>query len=94
MAARTVYISCHRNRHTLGSGSHSFLFDSLFDMNFTMSFLLITTSELAAADVTGEGFLSGVSSDVSGEMITTTERSHAYLTLEWFLPGVNSNVSC
>lgn len=58
-----------------------------------MPLALITSSKLSPTDVTGEGFLSSVSTDVSGEVVTSAEISHADAALEGLLACVDSDMA-
>lgn len=58
-----------------------------------MPLALVAAGELASTDVAGEGLLTGVCADVSGEVVAATEVAHADTALEGFLPGMNADVA-
>lgn len=70
-----------------------FLLYPLLEMDFGVAFLLVGSGELAAADVAGEGLLTGVGPDVGRQVVRPTERSHTDPTLERFLAGVDPDMS-
>lgn len=59
-----------------------------------MALPLITPGKLSATVVTGEGLLTGVGTDVRGEVVTAAEVAHADPTLEGLMPSVDSDVPC
>lgn len=59
-----------------------------------MTLALVTACKLAAANVTGEGLLTGVCADVSGEVVAAAEVAHADAALERFLARMNADVAC
>ena len=58
-----------------------------------MALLFITSCKLSAANIAGEWFFTGVSSNVGSEMVTSAKRPEAYSTLKWLLPRVYSDVT-
>lgn len=46
-----------------------FLLYPLLEVDLGMAFLLVGSGKLAATDVAGEGFLTGVGADVGGEVV-------------------------
>ena len=54
-------------------------------MDFDVALLLIGAGEFSSADITDEGFLSGVGSNVGGQVVAATEGPHADATLEGLL---------
>ena len=54
-------------------------------MDFDVALLLIGAGEFSSADITDEGFLSGVGSNVGGQVITTAKGAHTDATLEGLL---------
>lgn len=59
-----------------------------------MPFAFIASGKLASTDVTGEGLLTSVCADVSGEVVTAAEVAHADTTLEGLLACMNADVAC
>lgn len=70
-----------------------FLLYPLLQVDLGVTFLLVGSGKLAAADVTGEGFLAGVGADVGGEVVGAAEGSHADPALEGLLAGVDPDMS-
>lgn len=58
-----------------------------------MPFAFIAPGKFPPTDVTGEGLLSCVGADVSGEVVTAAEVAHANATLEGLLASVDANVA-
>lgn len=70
-----------------------FLLYPLLQVDLGVTFLLVGSGKLAAADVTGEGFLAGVGADVGGEVVGAAEGSHADPALEGLLAGMDPDMS-
>lgn len=65
---------------------------SLLEMHFGVTLLLVASSELSAALITAERFLTGVRAHVGSQVVAPRERAHADATLERLLSGMNANV--
>jgi len=65
----------------------------LLQMHFTVSLFLVGASELPAARVTREGFLSGVCAHVGRQVVGAREGAHADAALERLLSGVYADVA-
>lgn len=69
------------------------LLDALLQVHLGVSLLLVGAGKLAAANVAGEGLLTGVRPNVRRQVVRTRERPHAYSALERLLARVDANVA-
>lgn len=65
----------------------------LFQVNLRVSLSLITSGKLASTELTGEGFLARVCTNVRGQVVTPAEGPHAYSALKGFVTGVDAKVT-